>query len=359
MPKIHAAEVWIRKISPLEARIIVLTGEEPFWKTEVLREVRELVGGQSEESTLAFRRLDGNSLSWADLAAEVETPSLFGSRQLVAVEDADNFISRHQKELLHLMENPPDWGLLLFSLKSLATNSRLGRVVIQRHLWIDCSLAALNLLLQWLPAWAGARCGLRLSPAAAKTLVDLVGENPGLLDQQLRKLALEVDGNRTVTPQHVARFCERWRIKNAWAIIDLALEGRAAEALQEIDRLLAAGEHPLAILGQIGGMLRRLSQAAALVVGDQAAAQKLLPKILSQLGVPPAAVAKTITQLRQLGIRHARALAQVLLSADLQLKGGSVLEGRVVLERLVLWLANPAARKAAFSLGDPRPEVLL
>ena len=337
--------------------MVVLTGEEPFWRAEVLREIRELSGGEATQSSSGFRRLEGNLLSWADLVAELDTPSLFGGRKVVAVEEADSFVGRHQKELLQLGENPAEWGVLLLNLRSLAANSRLGRLVVQRHLWIDCSSAPSNQLFQWLPAWAHARYGLRLSQAAAKAVLDAVGENPGLLDQQLRKLTLEVGATRTVTLQQVRRFCEEWRVKHAWAILDLAMEGKPGEALRELDRLLTSGEHPLAILAQLGGTLRRVSHAASLIDKNNNASQPSVARVLSQLGAPPSIASKTLAQLRHLGVRNARLLSQVLLSADFQLKGGSTLDARVVLEKLILWLADPGVRKLPFQSAELQAEL--
>jgi DNA polymerase-3 subunit delta len=124
-------------------------------------------------------------------------------------------------------------------------------------------------------------------------------------------------------------------------MLDAALAGDAPTALVELDRLLIGGENPIGLLGQIGSTLRRLAAATRLVEeAEQAGRRASLRAALEEVGVRPFVVAKSESQLRQLGRQRAGKLCQWLLDADLALKGDSQLPARTVLEQLVVRMAR-------------------
>jgi DNA polymerase-3 subunit delta len=351
MPKISAPEFWSKKFCDSSPRLVVLTGDDPFWRAEVVNHFKgdyscQALGDQDTFffGKVSFQRLDGSAISWADLASELDTPPLFGGKQIIILEGADPFVAAYTAELIRLAQNPPREATLLLLLRSLAANSRLARAVAQNHLWIDCSASAAELI-QWLPAWAARRFRLRLTHEGARILVELVGENPGMLHAELAKLSDHLGPGKAVSAEVIREVCGVWRTRAIWAIIDLAIEGRLAEALQELRRLLSSGEHPLALLAQMAGSLRRLSLAATFLGSEGRKKPADVRSALAAAGIPSFAWAKTEFQLKKLGLSQAERLSQVLLEADLQLKGASSLPEAVILERLLVWLANASARE--------------
>ena len=53
-----------------------------------------------------------------------------------------------------------------------------------------------------------------------------------------------------------------WRAKTIWELTDAALDGNASAALEQLDRMSQAGEHPLAMFGAMAAVLRRFATAA-------------------------------------------------------------------------------------------------
>ncbi len=351
MPKIRASDLWRQK-TKISSEVVILTGEDSFWKAEALREVRRAQGEASQGGPLSLRRFDGAALGWRDFIEELETPSLFSQKLFVVVEEADAFVSAYQKELLKILSLGNLPGTVALSMKRLAANSNLARYVVEQGLWIDCSPADRGELLRWLPCWAEVQHQLRLKPEAARTLVDIVGEDPGLLAQQLAKLALFVGSNRTVSAELITEHCATWRVETIWTILDLAMEGRHSAALVELHRLLSSGVHPLAILGQMAGSLRRLALAAEHLSLRPTQAGGPTRRLLQDMGIPPGVQAKMEVQIRRLGLANARKLASLLLEVDFQLKGGSAFPEQVVLERLISWLADERVRR--WSASSPQ-----
>ena len=128
-------------------------------------------------------------------------------------------------------------------------------------------------------------------------------------------------------------------------MLDAVLAGDVRNSLVELDRLLLAGESPVAILGQVAGSLRRFAAATRLILQAETSGRRVsLREALTQAGVKPFVLAKAEAQLRRLGRRRGGKLYRWLLEADLDLKGASAVPPRLVIERLFVRL-NDAKRK--------------
>jgi DNA polymerase-3 subunit delta len=126
-------------------------------------------------------------------------------------------------------------------------------------------------------------------------------------------------------------------------MLDFALDGKAREALQQIDRLLTSGDAPIKLLAQISASLRRLAAATRLILQAEAAGRRTgVGPALQQAGVNKFFLQKVEGQLRRLGRQRGSQLYRWLLEADLDLKGDSQMPPRLILERLIVRLAAPA-----------------
>ena len=103
-----------------------------------------------------------------------------------------------------------------------------------------------------------------------------------------------------------------------------------------LDNLLAAGEAPIVLLAAMSASLLKVHHA-----GRLRAARLPLEDACRTAGIPSFAVEKTGKQHAHLGPARVSCLPNLLLRADMDLKGGSQLSPRTVLERLVVELAAP------------------
>ena len=129
---------------------------------------------------------------------------------------------------------------------------------------------------------------------------------------------------------------EAGRIETVWKVLDAATTGHAAEAIGDLDHLLAAGEYPVRVLAALTTSLLKTHHA-----GRLRAFRLNLDEACRIAGIRDFAVDKTRRQHAHLGPSRVDRLPAVLLKADLDLKGGSLLDPRVVLEELLTWLALP------------------
>lgn len=157
----------------------------------------------------------------------------------------------------------------------------------------------------------------------------------------------QASGERVIDAKLVREHVGGWRTRATWDMVDAAAEGRAADALSQLDRLIASGEKPHGLLPQMASSLRRFSAAIDLIEAAEADGRRLPAReALAQAGVLPFKLGDAERQFRQIGRRRARLLTQLLLAADLAMKGHNSADdrARIELERLIVQLqANPAA----------------
>jgi DNA polymerase-3 subunit delta len=319
--------------------VCAVYGDEAFLRRQALLKLREAVLG-GDDGDFSFTAVEGEKAEWRDVQEDLSTVAMFGGgRRLVLVEEADDFVSRYRGELEDYTAKPSRTGVLVLDLKSFPSNTRLYKSVAADGLPIDCSTPAPAKLGKWLVDWAKKYHKTALPQAAAEMLVEIIGPELGLLDQEIAKLALTA-GSERITPEMVTKYVGGWRAKTAWEMLDAAMDGNVREAMQQLDRLLASGEQPVGILAQISASLRRFAAATRLIVLAEAGGRRIaLREALERAGVKPFVLQKCERQLRRLGRVRGSKLYAWLLEADLDLKGDSAMPPRLVLERLIVQLA--------------------
>jgi len=342
MAKLRAIEYLAQPDKHPPKPVCVAFGDDLFLRRQVLLGLRHAVFGD-DEGDFSLTNFEGSTAEFREVAEELMTLAMFGSRRLVVVDGADEFVSRFRAELEDYVARPGRSGILLMDVKSWPSNTRLAKAVDAQGLAIDCGAPSGRDLTTWLSSWAKQTHKTQLSPSTADMLVEMIGPELGLLDQELAKLALMAGNDKKITPEMVQKMGGGWRAKTTWVMLDLALDGNATEALRQIDRLLADNEAPVGLLAQISASLRRLAAATRLILQSEAAGRRMgVGPALQQTGIKSFFLKKAENQLRRLGRQRGSQIYRWLLEADLDLKGDSQMPPRLILERLIVRLAAPA-----------------
>src|SRR5262249_51645941 len=156
-----------------------------------------------------------------------------------------------------------------------------------------CKAPAAYKLPDWCVKWAAAQHSKQLVADAARLLVELVGADMGLLDQELNKLAVYVGAAARIQVQDVDRLVGASRTETIWKIFDAIGAGKTADALAILDRLFDQGEEAMRILGAFSMQLRRLAQVAMLTQQGHS-----FGDALNDAGIPPFAQRGCEQQLR-------------------------------------------------------------
>ena len=168
------------------------------------------------------------------------------------------------------------------------------------------------------------RQDVRLGPGTAEALAEQVGGHLLVLRQELAKVALLAGEGETITRTHVAESTRSVAEQPIWDLTDAIGDGRVADAVTLLNRMLAAGAAPPAVLGALASHFRKLTRLSH---GQVPAG-------------PPFVVRKMGVQCRRYSPDRLVACLANIAQTDTALKGAGALPEALALERLVIWLAS-------------------
>jgi DNA polymerase III subunit delta len=319
--------------------VYVVHGDEDFLRRRVLDALKQRVLGSDDNAAFGFSAYPGDKAVWTAILDELQTLPFLSQQRMVSIESADTFVTAHRPQLEKYVQSPPRGGVLVLEVKSWPSNTRLYRL-LDGAASLSCKSLTGPKLAEWCRRWSSAQYSKQLTTAAAQLLVDLVGPEMGLLDQELAKLSVYVGDAARIDTEDVDRLVGNNRAENTFQIFELIGQGNAAGALALLDRLFGQGEKPIALLGAFSWQLRKLGQAARLAANGRPMAEAI-----SRAGLFKAREAEQL--LRHLGRHRAYRLFDWLLSCDLGMKGECELPPETQLERLVVRLAVPNRETAA------------
>lgn len=322
--------------------VYVLSGDEDFLKSQCRAAILNLLLGDTDPE-FAVGVYAGDKLDFSTVRNELETVPFLTPVRIVWIESADGFVSEHRETLERYVQKPSSVGVLILEVKTFPETTRLAKALPDGAKLV-CKSPATNKLQDWVRRWCKDRHGKTLSPDAAAVLLDLVGPQMGLLDQEMQKLAVAVGSEATITPALVTQYISLSQSANVFHILDAIGNNKPDEALKLLSELFAEGKDPLAIMGALTGQLRKLATVGRLVARGQT-----LGMAMDAAGVPkwPDARMKCEKQIRHLGLRRLEKLPDWLIDINLGLKGGNPLPGRLQVERLIVQLARPRETPAS------------
>jgi DNA polymerase-3 subunit delta len=329
---------WLRDSrSDLLRPVIVVFGNDAYLIREAIQGVVRAIF-PDPESEASVTRFPGPTASLADVLDEVRTIPFFSKNRLVIVDEADPFVTKYRKELEAFVASPSGSGTLLLQCKSWPSTTNLAKSTVKMGLAIDCGSPRESELAPWLIELAKTRFGTRLDADAARQLIELVGPESGILAAEVEKLSVYAGTTARIERDDVIRLVGAGRVETIWKCLDAATTGQAGAALVQLDNLLAAGEQPVLALAGMSAALMKLHHAGLL-----RAARLNLDEACRIAGIfqNASAIEKTRRQHTHLGPSRVDRLPEMLLRADLDLKGGTALEAKAVLELLLVRLAEP------------------
>ncbi len=329
--------------------LVVLSGTEWQLKQAVLRSVIEVALGGDADDELSVTRFGGKDVEFRQVRDELLTVSMFASRRVVVVEEADEFVTNHRIALENYVESPATSSLLVLDCKSWRSNTRLAKKVAAQGLEVECGELTGARLSKWLIDRMRAGYDRQLTREAAGLLVELVGHSLGLLEQELAKLAAFAGTQTSIGIEEVRAVTGGWKAETTWTMTNSVRDGHVPLALKCLDQLLASGEAPPKILGGITFVFRKLAQAT-----ERSRQGVPLNLALKESGVFPRDIDASGQYLRRIGRGQAEQLLERLLKADADLKGGSRSSGQLQLERLLVDLAGSVRPGTSRSGGSAR-----
>jgi len=327
--------------------VCVVYGDDGFLCSNAIRHIRDQVLA-AEDAEFSMCQFEGDGTTFTDVLRELQTVAMFGGgRRVVRVDEADKFVSKYRTELEKYAAKPSEQSVLILQLyKEFPASTKLYKILVESGLIIEAKTLSEKEMPRWVVQWAKHHHKTACDISAAEMIVQRIGTEHGLLDQELAKLALMVTDKKGITSELVEQVVGSWRSRTAFEMLDLALEGKTAAAVRQLDVLILAGENAVGILAQISATLRKMAAATELILDAERRQNKLsVRSALEKVGVKGFFLGKTEKHLMHLGRHRGAKLPKWLLQLDLDLKGDSRSDPRLLLEMLVVKLSTAKLRE--------------
>jgi len=305
----------------------LLAGDEPLLRDRALAHLEEVVLGDADR-TFNFDHLDGDSTTAAALRDAVFALPILAERRLVWLREPGGGRSK-ARDLLNAL--PALLGELDRDAKTVlvVTSVTLDR----RQNWVkafrepavivDCAPPRERRRILEFLREEGRTIGVTLERGAAEALLDRVGPHLLMLRNELEKLATLAAPETKLDVGRVSDAASDVAEEPIWDLTDAIGEGRSADALMVLGKLLGAGAPPPVVLGALAQHFRRLVK-----VRDGA-----------RVPGPPFVVRKLERQAARYSPQRLRGSLHAIHAVDEVLKGAGGIGPELALERLVLGLA--------------------
>ena len=345
----------IQKGKPIPA--IVLLGTDPYLR-DLCRNgiIQAYVPDAVRDWALARVSVQGGD--WSEVFQRAQTLPMLAQLQVVIIDGAETIEVKKRddddageaedsgdtddprKETLAAfsayLDSPAPFTILLFEVPKLDKRQRLYKILNEKALVVELTIG------DQAPQFAAQMAkelGAEIEPAAATLLADITNREPALMRMELQKLALYVQGRGKITTAAVKELVPNARKNTVWELADMIATRRRDHALQFLDNLLREGEEPVALVGVLSWMYRKLIEARDLpptMRGFQAA---------RPLGMRPDSAEAAIRNAHRMSKENLRAGLIALAETDSQLKSSNP-DKRATMEFLIARLTSTAAAAA-------------
>jgi DNA polymerase-3 subunit delta len=306
----------------------LLAGEEVLFREAGLAALREAVLGEAV-SEFEFDRLEGDRTSAGALHDALRALPVLAPRRLVVLREPEARKSRSEGLLealggavVELAEQ--EQTVLVVIASRIDRRSRWVRAFADPAALVACDPPKGTKAVAAFAAEEAKRGGITLGPGAAQALAEAVGPQLLRLCSELEKAVLLAGPGNRVSRDHVLEAVSAVSDEKIWELTDATFDGRSADALVALSRLLGGGVAAPLVLGALASQLRKLVRARA--------------------GEPPRGhpfvVRRIEAQAQRQSIGRLLAGLRAAEEADERLKGRGGLAAERVLERLVLGLSG-------------------
>ncbi|MDD2233723.1 MAG: DNA polymerase III subunit delta [Desulfitobacteriaceae bacterium] len=238
-------EAVIREKVPL---IYLWHGEDRFMLAQALQELKKYYLRQ-DPSGSGIEILAGRDIKPADIVNVANLVSFF-QRRLVVVEDIPYFQEGHSESLapfFRYFADPNPDTCLLFITEKVHKGRKFYKALAEAGVIYEFKIPGSSAEWKtWLLSELESR-GKSMSPSTFSFFLDWAGQSPGVLSQELDKLAVYVGEEKTIQAEDIRSVSIKTVEANVFELLDAVAQRKISLALNKLNQVLRE-EHPLKIL---------------------------------------------------------------------------------------------------------------
>jgi DNA polymerase-3 subunit delta len=312
--------------------IYVIAGKESSLAKKSLRELLDKLI-EPEQRPMGLLTTDAKA-SITQVLDELRTAPFLTDRRVVAIADADEFVTKNRAHLEKYFANPCATGVLVLVVNSFPASTKLAKKLKQVGELISVEAPKPWHLPAHLTQYVKDTFGKVLARDAAQLLVDLTGDDLARLYSEADKLVLFVDEKQSITTLDVESLVGHNRVFGAFEVIDAMVVGNAGEALKRLRNMFAEDKNAqFTVVGAFAFHFRRMFSAKALLTKGRSVPD--VTKALRIWGKKD----QFFAQVKRLSLEQIGLQLQRLAEIDYQIKTGQT-RPPVAIEQLVLGMSR-------------------
>lgn len=302
--------------------IFALVGEESFL---VQRSLQKLLSERAPPASRDFNldTFEGGEVSASEVMEGVGTLPVLAPRRVVLIRDAHQLKKGEMEKLESFLPKIPETADLILVAEKV--DRRLA--FWQRVFEIGRAKEFRPLYEREIPPWIdeeAASAGYRVSPEAARWMVTALGTGLSLIHSTLEKLYLLKGEQKNISLEDVESSITSFSWKSVFDLAEAVGRKDLPQALKLFRRMFAAGESPVALLGQLAWHFRTVGKVKE---GESG-------------GVSPFFLKKYQAQANEFSWEALNQKRERLFSTDWALKGSPV-PPALLFETLLIELCRP------------------
>jgi DNA polymerase-3 subunit delta len=339
------AELQAGKLRP----VYLIYGGEPFLEDALFREIKARTV-RPETADFNYHTFNPGPDQLGEALAVAQTQPFFADWRLVVVKDAPFFSAPKKKAaeadaegddekggggddalLTYLKKPVPSTCLLFLVGGNVDSRKKTTKAVIAGGGAVECKQLKPEEALMWAERRATGTYGKQLNDQAARLLIDKVGADLRLIDNELQKLCLYVGENRSISAADVDTCVGGVAETEIYRLTEAVMLKDRVKAMELLGRVLRQVDHPLQVLSSLANRFRQVLTVKALVARGVSQQEGAV-----QAKMHPYAYKMMTGHVRPYSREEIARVMGKLLEADLAIKTG--FDPKLTVETLVVEL---------------------
>jgi DNA polymerase-3 subunit delta len=263
---------------------------------------------------------EGDAATAEAVSAALSAMTFAFGRRFLIVDGVERWKAADAAQVAASLESlPPDTTVAFFGREE--GRAKVPAALTEAVEKVGGDVRAENAVKPWeLPKWLVARAaeqGVDIHPAAAKALVQHVGDRQQRLLRETEKLALELEPGTRIDLEHVEAMATHSAERKVWTLADALLAGEGAAAANAYLALRDQGER---VSGLLYAMVRRMRDG--LQVALRLEAGEAPAEVRRSLRMPSRAAEQFIRDVQRTDSDRLRAAIEMFADLELASRGG-------------------------------------
>ena len=321
-------------------RLYIFHGEEVFLLNHYLQQLKKLLIDDLTES-FNFHKLNNENFDIQAFADAVENLPMMAENTMVQVDDIDLFKLNEtdRNKMAEILDDIPDYCTVVFTYETVSWHpdkrqKKFYAVIDDNATVVEFAKQDQRDLIAWITRHFLAN-QKRISTDLCAYLIEITGGTMTALSGEIKKICA-YSGAEAICRADIDAVVEPVLDAVVYQMTDFLGQKRYAQSLEKLQQLLKMQEDPIAILGAVGGHLRRIGMARTLL--DQG---KPYGELMSMYRMGDYPARKLMDSARKFSPEFCKRASELVLETDYRMKT-SFDDKERLLEMLLLRLAQEA-----------------